>query len=66
MLTKHREALRDVHDKKLISTGSYEFLVKNGYIGLTQKGQAKYREIMASGDGPEELKEMFKGMTLSH
>ncbi len=64
-----RDAIRDVHDRQfhMIGKRTLESLRKRGLvtdakdgISLTAGGKIAYDRIMASGDGPESLKELLK------
>lgn len=64
---RKREVIRALHDGEDLSEGDGPALCvlrEEGYVQrdgtLSPKGEAEYRRILASGDGPEALKEMFR------
>ena len=73
---QQRTALRTVADREPLSSidpRTFRSLLKNGLIyrtrgtsasrahwALTSQGEMVHEDIMASGDGPEDLKAMFR------
>lgn len=69
---RQRSATRTVHDDPETAgewgRGTIDSLVRRGLVRwdstdgwlLTRQGVHAYEQIMASGDGPEDLKEMFR------
>lgn len=71
--TPQREAIRAIHDagetpavvngstiKALHTRGLIEWDAEKLRYRLTLRGTGEYRRIMASGDGPEALKELLR------
>lgn len=66
-----RTAIRSIHDGKGddVTRGTFAALERRGLVHqrsidgvrtLTPTGESTYRNIMSSGDGPEDLKERFR------
>lgn len=68
-----RTAIRDIHDgngdrvsgRTMTALSARNLVTISVLTGpaLTVLGKSAYRDIMASGDGPEDLKEMFSFLT---